>query len=184
MKTLGILLSSGIIALIVSSFVSVYLSRLGYKQKYYERIIDRRMSAHDELQALVKILKISVVDLASGDARSYHQIFTDQDLFASAYVQASSMNHAFWISDSTRKAHIDLNRELFRCHSLFEKTNDLIEVGKTEYKEIAQIRDLLEESLLRELPHLHKIDKFFKSKKVENEIVQEDVGLRPSEKQS
>lgn len=52
--------------------------------------------------------------------------------------------------------------------------------GKSEYKEIAKLRDELEEALLSELPELHKIDKFLAGKTVEKKISETDLKRRPS----
>lgn len=71
METLGIVLSSAFIATVLSSAVTVYVSRLGYKDAYYEKLIDKRLLAHDEIGALISVLKTSIQDPQSTDRRTY-----------------------------------------------------------------------------------------------------------------
>ena len=182
METLGIVLSSAFIATVLSSAVTVYVSRLGYKDAYYEKLIDKRLLAHDEIGALISVLKTSIQDPQSADRRTYHQIFAlGYDNFCKITAMFGSDTHSQWVTNRTRKALLKINREFFRCSLLYDQFNeDLVKVGKTEYQEIARLRDELEESLLAELPDLHKIHKFLASKSVEKEISETDLMKRPS----
>ena len=185
MEIVGVILSSAIVATVLSSLVTIYISRLGYKDKYFEKLIDKRLLAHEELYAVVNSLKIAVQDTESEDRRTYHQIFSmDYDNFSRFTAHSSSQNNSFWISDDTKKAAIDLNREFFRCHLLFQETGDLVEVGRQEYREVARIRDQLEKCLLAELPSLHKIEVFLSNKTIETQVAKVDLKKRPSDAES
>ena len=182
METLGIVLSSAFIATVLSSAVTVYVSRLGYKDAYYEKLIDKRLLAHDEIGALISVLKTSIQDTESADRRTYHQIFSfGYEDFCKVTAMFGSDTHSQWVTNQTREALLKINREFFRCSLLYKQfNNDLVKVGKTEYKEVARLRDELEESLLAELPELHKIDKFLADKSVEKEVSETDLMKRPS----
>lgn len=182
METLGIVLSSAFIATVLSSAVTIYISRLGYKDAYYTKLIDKRLLAHDEIGALISVLKTSIQDPESQDRRTYHQIFAfGYEHFCKVTAMFGSDTHSQWVTNRTREALLKINREFFRCSLLYnEFGEDLVRVGKTEYKEIARLRDELEEALLSELPELHKIDKFLAGKSVEKAISEVDLMKRPS----
>lgn len=182
METLGIVLSSALIATVLSSAVTIYVSRLGYKDAYYKKLIDKRLLAHDEIGALISLLKTSIQDPDSSDRRTYHQIFAfGYDNFCKVTALFGSDAHSQWVTNRTSEAQLKVNREFFRCSLLFKELgDDLVAVGKSEYKEIAKLRDELEEALLSELPELHKIDKFLAGKTVEKEISEIDLKRRPS----
>jgi hypothetical protein len=181
-ETLGIVLSSAFIATVLSSAVTIYISRLGYKDAYYTKLIDKRLLAHDEIGALISVLKTSIQDPESQDRRTYHQIFAfGYEHFCKVTAMFGSDTHSQWVTNRTRAALLKINREFFRCSLLFKEFgDDLVRVGKTEYKEIAGLRDELEEALLSELPELHKIDKFLAGKAVEKAISEVDLMKRPS----
>jgi len=58
---------------------------------------------------------------------------------------------------------------------------DSIEVGKKEYFEIGKLRDRLENSVLDELPTLHKVRQFLREKSVGKDYAVFDLKKRPSE---
>ena len=182
METLGIIISSAFVATVLSSAVTIYISRLGYKDAYYEKLIDKRLLAHDEIGTLISLLKTSVQDPESSDRRTYHQIFAlGYDNFCKVTAVFGADTHTQWVTNRTREALLKINREIYRCHLLYKEFDeDLIGVGKTEYEEIARLRDELEEALLSELPELHKIDAFLAGKSVEKQISEVDLKKRPS----
>lgn len=182
METLGVIFSSAFIATVLSSAVTIYISRLGYKDAYYTKLIDKRLLAHDEIGALITVLKTSIQDPESLDRRTYHQIFAfGYEYFCKVTAMFGSDTHSQWVTNRTRQALLKINREFFRCSLLYKEfDDDLIKVGKDEYMEIARLRDELEEALLSELPELHKIDKFLAGKSVEKAVSEVDLMKRPS----
>jgi len=175
-----LVLSSAVVGAVISSIITLYVAERNYRNEYYKRIIEKRFQAHEHLNSLISVLKTAVPD---NDGRSYHDIFSgDGGEYKSLMVELAKNGPDFWVTNRTRSAILELNKEFFRCHLLLEEMRgDSVEVGKKEYVEIGKLRDKLEDSLLNELPTLHKVKRFLREKSVVKDSALFDLKKRPSE---
>jgi hypothetical protein len=182
MEVLGVL-SSALAVAALSAVVTIYVSKLSYKQKYYEKIVERRLQAYEEISGFIGSLKTTIHESVGEDRRPYHSVFSyGFDDFVIATHGALSDTVKFWISNSTNKAILDLNKEFYRCSLLYrELDGDLIEVGRREYQEVARLRDILENASNHELLGLHDVPKFLKNRSIETVFTKYDLKQRPSQ---
>lgn len=183
MNTIWLILSSAVVGAIFSSIATLYVTERNYRNEYYKKIVEKRFQAHEFLNGVISRLKIAVPDK---DGRSYHTIFVGtREEYEAFMVDLAANGPDFWVTNKTQEALLELNKELFRCHLLLNEMNsNLIEVGKKEYEEIGKLRDKLEDSMLSELPSLHKVRQFFHSKTVIKDYGLFDLKKRPSEYRS
>lgn len=180
MIILAVILSSAVIAAVISSIMTLYVTERHFRNEYYKKIIEKRFHALEYLNWLISLLKIAIPDK---DGKTYHAIFSDDGSeYKKVMSELANKCSDFWVSNKTQSAILKLNKEFFRCHLLLEESNgDAIEVGKREYFEIGKLRDNLEENVLGELPTLHKVRRFLREKNVKKDYASFDLKKRPSE---
>lgn len=172
MENLNIILTSsliaGIISALVSYFISVRLKKLDFKNEYYKEILKKRINAYQYIEAQIAVLKSVVLD--ENDNLPYHAIFSygDVEFFDYQKNLIMAINYNLWIDDKTANILENLN-ELF--YSLNIKTNGISEIemhklGKQYYQKLSDLRFELENSTKEGLYNLHDIRKAFKPKKL------------------
>jgi len=72
MDMLAAILSSAVAGGLFSGFFTLYISERNYRNEYYKMIVDRRLTAHEQINRLVNDLKTSIPDT---DGKTYHRIF-------------------------------------------------------------------------------------------------------------
>lgn len=183
MDVLALILSSAVVSAIFSSIATLYVTERNYRNEYYKKIIEKRFRAHEFLNEVISRLKVSVPD---SDRKSYHAIFgRTRNEYQEFTIELATNGPDFWVTNRTRDAILDLNKEFFRCNLLLDERNgNLEEVGKMEYEEIGKLRDKLEDCLLSELPSLHKVRRFLKDKEVIKQYGVFELKKRPSDYKS
>ncbi len=164
MNEITLILTSSVIAAILSAFVSalvsIKLKQMDYKNEYYKIIINKRLESYQFLENQIALLK----GVALGnDKKPYHMIFSygidDFGKFQQNLMMA--MSYSIWIEDSTIKVMEELNDVFFSIGEKIENfTQDqIIEIGKDYYDVIAELRATLDNCVRKDLFNLHKIKK-------------------------
>jgi hypothetical protein len=170
MENINLILTSTLVAGIVSTFVSYFISvrlkKLDFKNEYYKEILKKRLTAYEYIEAQLGVLKTVVLDEA--DSKPYHLMFSygDKEFFDYQKNLLMAISLGLWIDDDTTKSLEELN-ELF--YNLNIKTHgksktEIIEVGKKYYQIISDLRFHLENSTKKGLYNLHEVNKAFKTK--------------------
>lgn len=171
MENINLILTSTLVAGIVSTFVSYFISvrlkKLDFKNEYYKEILKKRLSAYEFIETQLGVLKTVVLDEA--DNKPYHLMFSygDQEFYNCQKNLLMAMSLSLWIDDDTADSLENMN-DLF--YNLNLKThgksnNEIIEIGKKYYQNISDLRFNLENSTKKGLYNLHNIDKAFKTNK-------------------
>lgn len=162
------IISSSLIATILSSIFNIYLKNMDFKNEYYKSIINKRLLAYEWLEKQIALLKTSVID--ENDEKIYHIIFSYGEKEFLKFSQNSLLANAYslWIDEDTNKILNDLIFIFNQINFEFDVNNksELISAGKKYYSEIAKLRDELETSVKNDLLRLYKFDKIKKKKKI------------------
>ena len=159
------------IAVISSSLLSAVLGALiagayalknrqnEYVNEYYKTVIQRRITAYEQLENLIVSIKTCVLDK---DNKPYHLLFSKADDWDNLYILIYKViSQSLWLSEDAFMISRDLN------YLVFLKTpdeTDMIEFGKQNYEKIASIRAELEKILAIDMLDLHNVKKFLKNK--------------------
>jgi hypothetical protein len=153
-------LISGVLGALIAGWFSLRVKRTDYANEYYKLILARRISAYEEVERLVTMLKAAVLD---EDKRPYHLLFSKEDDHQTVYrVLFMIMSNALWLSDELFGRTRELNVLVF-SHGVGE--GGLVEFGKQNYATIAELRTKIERVHARDMLELHKIPRFLKRKK-------------------
>lgn len=177
MDNLNLILTSsliaGIVSAIVSYFISVRLKQLDFKNEYYKEILKKRLIAYQYIETQLAVLKSVVLD--EEDNLPYHSIFSygEEEFFDYQKNLIMAISYNLWIDEKTSNILEKLN-DLF--YSLNIKASGLSEIemynlGKKYYQNISDLRFELENSTKEGLYNLHDIKKAFKTKKVNTKRV-------------
>lgn len=149
----GILLGA-----VVTGLYNLRSKRNEYANEYYKTVIQRRITAYEQLESLIVYFKASVVGT---DNQAYHLPFSGENAKEELFKRFFSvMSQDLWLSDDAFLKTRDLNYLLFSM----PETN-AIEFGKQHYQAIAQIRESLEKILAADMMELHKVGRFLARKK-------------------
>ncbi|MBN8574808.1 MAG: hypothetical protein J0M05_12915 [Candidatus Kapabacteria bacterium] len=151
---------------ILTLIFSIVLKKFEYKNEYYKKILDKRLEAYKFLEIQIAVLKNTVVDT---DKQPYHMMFSyGEDEF---YEFQRNLNSAFaysiWIHQDTVSEMENLNQIFFKISQRITEGKDeqLVELGKEYYKDVASSRIKMEDLVRRDLLNLHDLTKFMKGQK-------------------
>lgn len=153
-------LSGSLAAALVSGIFSIYTQKRSYKNEYFKYVIKRRIEAYEHIEDFIATIKGAAYD--SIDNKCYHIIFSqDYNWFIERQSKLwLAITFGVWIENDTLYALTELSR-LF---SKVKSTDDLVSFGKEKYKEIATLRDKIENFSKRDILSLYDIKSFRKKK--------------------
>lgn len=164
-----VIISSSVVATLLSTlltwFINHRIKKQEFKNEYYKILIKKRVSTYELLEKQISILKFTIMD---EDQLSYHDVFSQGlNYFISStnYVKLATEN-SLWLNEKTsvklsKLSHF-LNRILFRNPS----ESELREIGKKEYRNLAILRDELENLTRNDLLRLYDFKQISNKKKV------------------
>lgn len=156
-ETLTIIISSSVIATILSQIVSFFLKRVDFKNEYYKLLIPKRMRAYEMIETQIALLRASVLD--EKDQKSYHQVFAFGDEKFYEYTQSTTLANAYsiWLDQPTYEILHELMQVYNKIPFEFDinKEDELIKAGKKYYWEIGRLRDELEKQIRKDLLRLY-----------------------------
>ncbi len=171
MEIITIIISSSVIATILSIFFNFVLQNLNYKREYYKKIIDKRIEAQDYIINIIDELKV-MVHLDNGEICNI--IFFSGEMRYSNFIVtlALTTNQSFWLSDELNDVLLELNIFLqeeitYKIDKYYdsEKDNQLILLGTKNCDKIRDYRIKIEEQLLKNFSNMEQINTFLKSKR-------------------
>jgi hypothetical protein len=153
-------LVSGVVSAAIGGWISLRSKKNEYEHQYFKLILDRRISAYEEVERLIAAIKVAVVDK---DRRPYHLMFSREDDRASVYKTLhGTMSNALWLTDDLFELTRRLNMLVYTGTSNGES---LIEFGKINYQQISELRTAMERLHFRDMLKLHDIAGFLNAKK-------------------
>jgi hypothetical protein len=153
---------SAVVAAAVAGWFNLRSKRSEYENAYFKMVLERRIQAYEQVEALITKIKIAVLD---DDRQPYHLLFSDNETKDTTYTALLSvMASALWLSDDlfdeTRKLNV-----LIYSGSEGSGAENLISFGKKNYREVAELRTRVEKLHARDMLTLHEVPKFLRSKK-------------------
>lgn len=171
-------LITAVIGALLTGYFNIKTKDKEYRNSYSKMILEKRLYAYEELNSLINSLYTSALD--GDDSKAYHIIFHSEDRFKNFLKDVYSITFIkFWLSDRTNNYLQKLFTEFQMCLDLIDNGENVIFIGKKEYKFIGEIRDNLEQSLLNDMKELYKIDKFFNEKEIETVFKETNLSERP-----
>jgi len=154
------ILSGSLTAALVSGIFSIYAQKNNYKNDYYKYVIKKRIEAYEYIENFIVTIKGAAYD--DTDNKSYHMIFTqDYDWFVERQSKLwLAITFGTWIENDTLSALTELTRMFVGI----KPTDNLVDFGKVKYKEIAILRDKIENLSKRDILSLYDIKAFRKKK--------------------
>ena len=137
----GVLSSSliaGILGALIGGWFTLRGKRNDYANEYYKVVLARRVQAYEEVERLINMVKTAVLDQ---DGRPYHVLFCKDDDKQGVYdLLIAVMSKALWLSDELFELIRTFNLLLY---SHGDAEGGLIEFGKENYKQVAELRTKL-----------------------------------------
>ena len=157
---------SGATAAIVAGWFALRSKRSEYENAYFKQVLDKRISAYAEVEALISEASIATVD---ADNRTYHAMFIPrekgvQNFYVHLY---KAMYGKFWLSSDLYAAVRQLN---ILAYPAGDNQEVLLNLAKERYEEIAEARTKIEWLHTRDMLTLHRVPQFLKTKKFGNEF--------------
>ncbi|MEQ9426735.1 MAG: hypothetical protein RJQ09_20090 [Cyclobacteriaceae bacterium] len=153
------IISSSVIATLLSSLVNFYFRKEDFKNEYYKIVIQKRLKAYEWLETQIASLKSSVLD--EEDGKPYHLIFGyGRESFMESIQQSMLANaHNLWLASKTndlltKLVHI-FNKIPFEVD--IDDSEALILTGKKYYRDIAELRTQLENSVREDILSLYSL---------------------------
>lgn len=179
MTLLTTIISSTVIATILSSLVNYWMKKQDFKNEYYKMLLAKRMDAYQEVENQISILKTSVLD--KQDGKAYHQVFSFGDDYFLRFGQSLSVANSknIWLNDQTNNKLAELMHIINKIPFEYSTSDEeqLIAAGKKYYWEIANLRDELENMTRSDLLNLHK---FSEIRRKSNELGLQIIDTRNS----
>jgi len=152
---------SGAIGALIAGFFSIRVSQRNFKNDYFKTVLQKRITAYEELEKLAHAFKTSVMD---ADRKPYHLPFSKDDDYEFAHTLVFKvMMQSLWISEEAFCKIRDLSDLLYRLQP--SENNGAIEFGKKNYEKIALLRGDLETIIANDMLTLHEVKRFLKQKK-------------------
>ena len=171
-KLLLVILTSSVVAAIVSGTFSILKTNIEYRNEYYKRMLNKRFEAYELIQEILRFFSSAVYDKA--DNKFYHIIFSEEknEMQNKFYMNITMLSKAnIWISN-------EICDELNKLNRFFvEKGINInsIEDGKKYYIEIGNLRNNLLNVTKKDLYNLHKV-KNIQNKKISTNVEKIIVG--------
>jgi hypothetical protein len=150
------IISSSVIATILSSLISLRLKKLDFKNEYFKIVIKKRLEAYEELEYIIAALKTSALD--ANDQKAYHVCFFSPDNFNNFSARLALVNaHNLWLNaeanEKLSQLNLIFNQLKFEFNISIE--SELILSGKKYYSKIAELRTQIENVTRRDILTLY-----------------------------
>lgn len=158
-------LSSSIVSAIVAGWFSLRSKRNEYENAYFRIVLDKRVTAYSEVDRFISGASVASVD---SNNRFYHAMFEPHERgLPDFYVLLhGAMSGKFWLSDDLHSALRDLN---IIAYPAGDNQDALLAIAKDRYTDIAELRTTIERLHARDMLCLHKVGKFLRSKRHDNQ---------------
>jgi len=147
---------------LITGLYTLRSKRNEYVNDYYKMVIQRRMTAYENLEALIAYLRIAVVDK---DNLPYHRAFAAENPWENVFRRLLDvMSEGLWLSNEAFATVRELNHLFFRM-SVSE--GNAVELAKRNHQTIANAREAIEKALAADMLELHEVKRFLRRKKTD-----------------
>ena len=143
-------LSSSLLAAILSSAISVYQKKKDFENDFFREIVRRRLAVYQTIETIIASLKSAGLD--DTDARPYHLVFAfgmDEFMLFHQNVRLAIAQN-LWISDEANVILSEFGQHLYKFALEDDSDEALLELAKQRYIEIGRLRDQLEEAFKKD----------------------------------
>ena len=164
MEILWAILSSAVVAALISALANVWMYKRKYKDDYYKMVIAKRMEAYAKVENVYKLLKTYTTEDYGTSA--YGLIFNDtQTLYVFHKKLYDAISDNTWLSKELNEDLQYLNDMLIRFEQELNKSNvDIKELGKLKNPIFAEIRTFIDKHYTKDMLTLYDVKGFLKSK--------------------
>lgn len=166
MDTIPIILTSSLLSAFLTSFVNWLIQRNNYKNDYYKKLLDKRLSAYEEVESLTSKMRL-LIHLEDGNVCNafFSSGRQEYELFVIS-LMAPSMS-SFWLSGEVSSKITELN--VFLLNEVSYRIEDLSDeqaaitlekLGVKHRESIKAIRKEIEMLIYKDLKTLHQIPQF------------------------
>ena len=170
-KIITIIISSSVLAAILTSIFNFIIQNLNYKREYYKKIIDKRIEALEQIIDLSNQLKV-MTHLENGQICNI--IFTKGEDYYNRFIilLALTVNQSFWLNDELNETLLELNIFLheeienkIELGNEIDRSSQLILLGIDSLNKIREFRTKIEKQLLEDFSSMQRIRTFINSKR-------------------
>ncbi|MBX2888163.1 MAG: hypothetical protein KF829_05880 [Ferruginibacter sp.] len=169
-EIITIIISSSVLAAILTGFVNLRIQNLNYKREYYKKLIERRIDAQEQILNLTNELRIQV-KLDEGVLCNRLCATGEQHFKSISILVAASVNISFWLSNELSNILLDFNIFLLNeiNHEIkginqIERDKSLQQLGIKNHNQIRDFRSKIEQQLMKDFANLTEIKTFVESK--------------------
>jgi len=158
-------ISSSVVAALISALTTYSLKGLDFKNEYYKKIIEKRFDAYAKVERIITLLQRISIDV--NDNSKYHWAFEDWHVLGELKdALNSALFQGMWISTKALDLVLDLDKIFNRLDKEFpfDRHNDSVMAGKHYFDELEILKMELEYRCKIDLLNLHKL-KILKPKK-------------------
>ncbi|MFM2225670.1 MAG: hypothetical protein RJA07_1872 [Bacteroidota bacterium] len=162
-KLIIIILSSSVIASILTSFANYFLTQINYKNEYFKKIIDKRLLAFEEVYEFIVQFKVLIHDDDKVSPFFFGQGVVDAE--AKMIMFFESTKNSFWLSKEVGELITEFNVLIHNIitKAKIEKDKDaaLKNLGMKHLDDLRKTRKKIEVQLFKDLQKLHKVENLF-----------------------
>jgi hypothetical protein len=170
MEAITTILTSTLLAASVSALVSILLKDKEYRNDYYKKVIDKRITAVEAAEAITSVfMLLQGFDTPMRDCHVYYVDELDSNKLSNVIDKASAYN--FWYSGETLVAVRKLTMVAFPVEAEARKLKakgaskrELQEFASTHHEEVSEAVLAVGNSLAADMSTLYDVKRFFKSK--------------------
>jgi hypothetical protein len=170
-EIIALVISSSVLSAILTGFVNLRIHNLNFKREYFKKIIDKRIQAQEQIEALSSQLKIQIkldngtlCNSVCASGEDYFQTF--------CILVAASLNTSLWLSDELAGVLQDFNIFLLNeitheinGNSIKDRNQSLIDLGIRHHEHLREFREKIEMQLMKDFATLSNVKAFIKPKR-------------------
>lgn len=154
-----LLVSSSVLAAVVSIAGNHLLAQLQFKRDYFREIIAKRLRAYENVDELITILRGTTYD---DTGRIAHVVFLNKALYDRATsLAATAGGFGLYVSQPIRDALMELNFTLLRVPEIASEA-ELFDIAASHRESVSALRQRLESIVTTDLLSLYKVRRFLK----------------------
>jgi hypothetical protein len=158
----ALLVSSSVLAALVSLAGNHLLAQLQFKRDYFKEIIFKRLNAYQQVDELIGILRATAYD---DSGRIAHIVFLNQAVHDRATVlAATAVGLGLYLSEPFRESLLKLNFILLKLPHNAPKS-EAFDIGAAHREALSELRQKLEYLVTVDLLELYKVRRFLKKKR-------------------
>ncbi|MBH8559858.1 hypothetical protein [Hymenobacter negativus] len=163
------------LASLTSAYIALKSKDKDFKNDYYKKMIDKRLSAYDDIESILNNLShvVNVEKLVNKKPESVGAIFkffeSDESFHAFMNKLQSVIHKGFWLSTGCKNEIIDFYNKLSEIGKelkVYENQNfnrdELINAGLKYYNSIDKVRIRVYLLMVEEIIEIQNVEKFFK----------------------